>query len=150
MTIALPPLLHVGLVVADMDAASADFERRWGVATERRMDLTPEWATYRGETVAFSARYGFLRSGASEVELIQPLTGSSPYADFLQENGGDGIHHLAYVVDAIDPYLEQLRATDGDVAILLDAGLPGGGRFTYVEGAAHGTVVELIELPPSA
>jgi methylmalonyl-CoA/ethylmalonyl-CoA epimerase len=147
MTAKLPPLHHVGLIVSDFSAAAADFERRWGVETEDVMDLTWSEAVYDGTPSPFSARYGFLRSGASALELVQPLSGRSPYADFLEANGGDGIHHLAYVVDDIDAHLRQISdATGAPAEIQLDSPLPGNGRFTYVKNAAHGTVVELIEL----
>jgi catechol 2,3-dioxygenase-like lactoylglutathione lyase family enzyme len=144
MTPALPPLLHAGLVVADMAAASADFERRWGVATTAVAEMTFVDAAYRGEPTTFTARYGFIRTGASEVELIEPIDGRSPYGD-IRETHGEGIHHLAYMVDAIDPYLGRL-AVDGP--LLLDAAIPPDGRFVYVDGAAHGTVIELIEFGP--
>jgi len=47
---------------------------------------------------------------------------------------------------SIDPYLERLAAADDPVDVVLDAPIADGGRFVYVVGVAHGTVVELIEL----
>jgi hypothetical protein len=146
--LALPPLLHVGFVVADLDSASRDFQDRWGLNAEDQLDLHVSDAVVRGDPVEFSARYAFIRSGASEIELIQPLSGKSPYSEFLVSNGGDGLHHLAYVVEAIEPFLEQLGCTGG-ANVLLDAQLPGAGRFVYVEGAPQGSVIELIEIPPA-
>jgi hypothetical protein len=35
MQVKLPPLAHAGLVVSDLATTAADFERRWGVKTER-------------------------------------------------------------------------------------------------------------------
>jgi catechol 2,3-dioxygenase-like lactoylglutathione lyase family enzyme len=142
----LPPLAHVGLVVPDLAAAAANFERRWGARTERVAEMTFEGASYLGGETELSARYGFIATGGSELELIEPLSRPSPYADFLDADGGQGIHHLAYVVEAIDPHLERLCLADGHAEILLDAPIAGGGRFVYVGGAAPGTVVELIEL----
>jgi methylmalonyl-CoA/ethylmalonyl-CoA epimerase len=148
MSIALPALLHVGIVVPDMDSAAADFERLWGVETIDRQEMSFENSVYNGQTTTINATYGFIRSGASEVELIEPGEGVSPYSDFLAEHS-EGIHHLAYIVDAIDPYLEQIRAAGHDPRLLLDAPIPEDGRFVYVDGVAAGTVVELIELPAS-
>jgi methylmalonyl-CoA/ethylmalonyl-CoA epimerase len=143
MPVSLPALLHVGIVVADMAAASAEFERRWNAPTVDVMDLTAEDATYQGETVTFTARYGFIRTGGSEVELIQPIDGPSPYVDFLKDHG-DGPHHLAYVVEDTDAYLAQL----GNPTLLLDAPLAPDGRFVYVEGQAPGLAIELIQIGP--
>jgi methylmalonyl-CoA/ethylmalonyl-CoA epimerase len=145
-SIALPPLYHVGIVVRDMAAASADFEARWGVATERHFELDSADAAFRGAKTRVRARYGFIATGASEIELIEPLDDApNPYNEFLAANG-EGVHHLAYIVDSIDAYLDQLAITE-QVKVVLDAALPMGGRFLYVEDAAYGPVVELIEMP---
>jgi methylmalonyl-CoA/ethylmalonyl-CoA epimerase len=147
MTVKMPPLLHVGIVVADLEAAAEDYRRRWGVETVDVTEWTFPGATYGDREIALTATYGFVRTGASEIEFIQPGSTPSPYADFLEQNGGDGVHHLAYVVEAIEPYLEQLAEAGAAPKILLDASLgDDGGRFVYVDGAAHGPAVELIEL----
>jgi catechol 2,3-dioxygenase-like lactoylglutathione lyase family enzyme len=145
--LSLPALLHVGFVVPDFNVAAADYQRLWGLDTVDIVDSTFENALYRGTTITLTARYGFIRSGTSELELIQPLSSPSPYADFLETNGGEGMHHLAYIVDKIEPYLRQIEATTRQTPdTLLSAPLPGDGRFTYIQGAAHGTIIELIEL----
>jgi hypothetical protein len=146
MTVALPPLYHVGIVVADMDTAAADFERRWGAPMYRVNDAHFPRSRFHGQVISMSARYGFINTGASEIELIEPLSTPSPYTEFLQDNGGDGVHHLAYIVDAIDPYLDQLRDVGIDASPLLDAAIGEDGRFVYLERTAHGPVIELIEL----
>jgi methylmalonyl-CoA/ethylmalonyl-CoA epimerase len=139
---ALPPLYHVGIVVRDMAAASADFEARWGVATERIIELDCA-SVFRGAKAHVRVRYGFIATGASEIELVQPLDDEpNPYNEFLAANG-EGVHHLAYIVDSISAYLDQ----PAEVPVVLDAALPMGGRFVYVEEAAHGPMIELIELP---
>ena len=148
--VALPPLAHVGIVVADLDRVAADYERRWGVTTDRVVDMDLNDARLRGTPAATSARYGFINTGASQIELIQPLATPSPYTEFLEANGGDGVHHLAYVVDDIDPYLEHLREVDetvdpGFTTSFTFPGL-GSGRFVYIDGLMHGPVIELIEM----
>jgi len=146
MTVALPPLYHVGIVVADLQAAAADFERLWGAPMYRVNDATFPKTRLHGQETTLSARYGFINTGASEIELIEPLSTPSPYTEFLESNGGDGVHHLAYIVDAIDPYLDRLRAAGVDPTPLLDAAIGGDGRFVYLDHTAHGPVIELIEL----
>jgi methylmalonyl-CoA/ethylmalonyl-CoA epimerase len=148
-TPALPPLCHVGIVVRDMAAAAISFESRWGVSTVRVFDLDCADATFRGNPTRLRARYGFLATGASEIELIQPLDDApNPYNEFLSEHG-EGVHHLAYIVDSIathtDHLSRELSTADG---VVLDAALPMGGRFVYLEDLAYGPVIELIELPP--
>jgi len=146
----LPPLYHVGIVVADLQTAGGDFEQRYGRAQERIFDLDVEDALVQGRRRSFSARYGFIALGNTDIELIQPLTGDSPYTQFLAEHG-EGIHHLAFVVDSIDAHLEHLQRESPDLSIMLDATIMGGAsRFVYVEGTAHGAVLELIEISAAA
>ncbi|MFI9756350.1 VOC family protein [Streptomyces sp. NPDC051963] len=96
------------------------------------------------EKVGFSARYGFIRTGSSEIELIQPLDGRSPYTEFLDLHG-EGVQHLAYVVGSIDQYLEALRATGEAGRVTFEATIAGQTRFVYLDGLAHGPAIELIE-----
>ena len=141
----LPPLYHVGIVVADLEGAGRDLERRYGHAQERVFDLQVEDALVHGRRRSFSARYGFIPLGNTDIELIQPLEGESPYTEFLDEHG-EGVHHLAFVVDSIDAHLEHLERESPDLSIMLDATImDGASRFVYVEGTAHGAVLELIE-----
>lgn len=150
MPFSLPPLAHVGIVVADLERAAADYERRWGVATEPVADLALDDALLHGKQAATSARYGFISTGASQIELIQPLGAPSPYTEFLEANGGDGVHHLAYFVDGIDPFLKHLREAGETVDVGFTTSFTfrgiGSGRFAYIDGLMHGPVVELIEI----
>jgi catechol 2,3-dioxygenase-like lactoylglutathione lyase family enzyme len=143
---ALPPLHHVGIVVADMRAASADFERRWGTPTVGLHEASWAGAVVDGNRTTFSATYGFIRTCSAQIELIEPSAGHSPYADFLDAHG-EGVHHLTYMVDAIDPFLAELLGSDDHLSLQLDARIPPLGRFVYLDSAAHGPAVALIELP---
>lgn len=140
-----PPLLHVGMVVRDAERVAGAFERR-GLRWLRSFDLPVEAARFRGEPAAFSARYTFVGDGATELELVQPLSGRSPYSEFLDAQG-EGIHHLAYVVDSIDAHLTVLEADAPDLSLLLDVAVPNGVRFVYVAGSHHGALLELIQVP---
>jgi catechol 2,3-dioxygenase-like lactoylglutathione lyase family enzyme len=141
----LPPLYHVGLVVADLEAAGVDFGSRFGLTQERVMDIPVEDALLDGEPRSFSARYGFLQVGGTEVELIQPLEGDSPYSRFLTA-AGEGMHHLAFVVDAIDPWIERLRTSSPGFSVHLDARIGERARFVYLAGTAHGALIELVQV----
>ncbi len=147
MPLSLPALHHVGIVVEDIATAAADYERRWHVTAGPVYDLTFPGAQVRGRQSELSARYSFIDTGASQIELIQPVSDASPYTDFLEANGGDGVHHLAYFVDSIDDHLDQLRTAGEPTDFVLDAVAPGAGRFVYLDGLAHGPVIELIENP---
>lgn len=139
----LPPLLHVGIVVLDLDAASRDFQRRWGTRLTDVADVALCDARYHDRPALITFRRGLISSGASQIELVQP-TSESPFRDFIRERKGDGVHHLAYQVDDIDSYLERLAPTSTE--LVLDARLPeDAGRVVYIDGFAHGPTIELIQ-----
>ncbi|MFG2526050.1 VOC family protein [Streptomyces sp. NPDC048527] len=115
-----------------------------GANTEQTTDLKFSTAELHGKKVGFSARYGFIRTGSSEIELIQPLDGRSPYTEFLDLHG-EGVHHLAYVVGSIDQCLESRRATGEAGRVTFEATIAGQTRFVYLDDLAHGPAIELIE-----
>jgi methylmalonyl-CoA/ethylmalonyl-CoA epimerase len=145
----LPPLYHVGIVVADIEASERTYAGAHGLTEDRRMDVSVQDALFRGATTSFSARYAFLGLGNTELELIQPLAGESPYSEFLEQHG-EGVHHLAFVVESIDAQLAQLRAESPDCTVILDATVPEPGvRFVYVEGTANGAILEFVQMGAS-
>lgn len=90
-------LHHVGIVVADLDAAVAQYAAL-GFASAGR-----EVVTEQGVAVAaFHAPPGY-------VELISPLDGDGAIARFLAKRG-DGMHHVAYRVTDIVATLDRLDA----------------------------------------
>jgi methylmalonyl-CoA/ethylmalonyl-CoA epimerase len=90
-------LHHVGIVVSDLGAAVAAYERLGFSGGERW--LMPQQQI---EAVTFA-------SGAGWVELITPTDPDSPIARFLAKRG-DTMHHVAYRTDDLDRELERLRA----------------------------------------
>jgi catechol 2,3-dioxygenase-like lactoylglutathione lyase family enzyme len=138
-----PTLLHVGIVVLDMAAAASDFERRWGMHVADVVDVTLGDVRYHNRLTTIAFRMGVIDSGACQIELTQPLS-DSPFQDFLRERRADGVHHLSYLVDDIDGYLDRLKPTWAE--LVLDARLPGkGSRVVLLDGFAHGPAVELVE-----
>ena len=135
----LPELFHVGIVVADSDAAA----QLYGIEPTRVLELTDQPGLMLDEPMTFSARYVFLSVGNTEIELIEPLGGISPYSEFLDESGG-GVHHLAFVVGSIAAHLAHW---DDGRPLLADVTLSDGVRFVYVEATAGGATLELIEVP---
>jgi catechol 2,3-dioxygenase-like lactoylglutathione lyase family enzyme len=142
-----PNLSHVGIVVANMDAADRDVAARFGLpGIVRRATLRFADAVYRGTRISFAADFGYVELGNTSLELIQPIgSDPSPYRDVLDERG-ESLHHLAYVVRSIEERLVTARQADAPVSIVLDGKIPGGqGRFVYVEGLVSGALVELLE-----
>jgi methylmalonyl-CoA/ethylmalonyl-CoA epimerase len=143
--ITLPPLFHTGIVVDDLAVAVADLNSSHGLSQENLVELHVDDALWRGRQAGFGARYAFLPLGNTQIELIQPLEGNSPYSEFLATSG-EGIHHLAFLVSSVEAHLQQLRATCPNLSIELDASfMDGAARFVYVNGTMRGARIELIE-----
>jgi methylmalonyl-CoA/ethylmalonyl-CoA epimerase len=63
--------------------------------------------TYRGRPAEMTFRLAIAYSGSMMWELIQPLTGPSIYADFLDQHG-EGLHHVLVDCNGA-PWDERLR-----------------------------------------
>ncbi|HEY6491787.1 MAG TPA: VOC family protein [Trebonia sp.] len=149
----LPGLFHIGWVVRDCAAAQRELGARLGAGPflsageEARFDQ----ALVNGEPTPFSLRIAFGALGGVLLELLEPLDDRSPHAAFLAEHG-EGMHHLAFLVDDFDQQLAAARPDCQPASLLIDATGPGNPvRWVYVDAsAARGTVIELIERTPRA
>jgi methylmalonyl-CoA/ethylmalonyl-CoA epimerase len=102
----LPPVDQVGFVVRDLDRAIETFGAVFGEF--HTMETALEGAWYRGRRADVTLRIGFGKSGPLEIELIEVVSGESPHREMLEKHG-EGVHHIRFRVDDIDPPLEQLK-----------------------------------------
>jgi methylmalonyl-CoA epimerase len=127
---------HIGVAVADLDAAVALHERTYGMALVHR------------ETVADQGVEAVLLDvGENHVELLRPLGDDTPVGRFLARRG-PGLHHVAYQVADIDATLAQLR--DAGVRLIDEAPRIGirGSRVAFLHPSASGAILtELVEPP---
>lgn len=124
---------HTAIVVADMDAALGRYAAILGAVPSSR-EVVPDQ----------EVEIAFLPIGDTQLELIQPTTPGSGVARFLAKRG-EGLHHVAILVDDID---EELARLAGEGVPLIDRrSRPGPhGRVAFVRPEALGGVLlELIE-----
>ncbi len=89
---------HIGVAVADLDAALPLYRDAFGLVLVHR------------ETVAEQGvEAALLDVGESHVELLSPLGPDTPVGRFLTSRG-PGLHHVAYAVDDVAAALAALRA----------------------------------------
>ena len=90
--------------VIEVCVASPDFRRtmaelvRTGIGPWRVYTLGPETAqnlTYRGKSGNYSAKLVLAFTGSMLWQIVQPLTGPSIYADFLEKHG-EGVYTIAF------------------------------------------------------
>ena len=127
---------HIGIAVSSLDERLPFYRDLLGMPRIRDEDLP-------GERV----RVAFLGGGQTHVELLEPLGGEGPIADFLKKRG-EGIHHLCFAVDDIDAALA--RAREAGVMVIGEAPRPGAGgrRVAFLHPKSTGGIlIELSEAP---
>jgi methylmalonyl-CoA/ethylmalonyl-CoA epimerase len=132
-------LHHVGLIVADLEATSAQYTDKLGLRLDRVEDY--------GDGLL---RIGFIACRDVFLELIQPLTADGPNANWLR-TFGEGIQHLAFEVGDLDASLAELTARG---VPLLDRGARRGASATRIafldpRGFA-GSLLELVQETPES
>ena len=126
-------LHHVGVVVADLDAALARYGAL-GFAAPERIAL-PDQAVVAAT----------FRAGSGYVELIQPTDPAGPIARFMSKRG-EGLHHVAYRVPDVREALARLAAAG--VRLIDETPRQGahGWRIAFVHpDACNGVLTELVE-----
>ncbi len=129
---------HVGIAVADVDAALAFYRDALGLEVEPPEDVTEQ-----------RVRAHFIPVGDPSLELLEATAPDSPIARYLDKRG-PGIHHLTLRVDDIHAALARLDARGVRV---IDKTLRRGAEGALVAfvhpSAAHGVLVELKQAAPA-
>ncbi len=127
---------HVGVAVADLDAAIAFYRETYG------MELAHEEVNEeQGVREAMMA----VGSSGAHVQLLAPLTPESTIARFL-DRSGPGIQQVAYRVEDVEAVAATLR--ERGLRLLYDAPRRGtaGSRVNFIHPKdAGGVLVELVE-----
>jgi methylmalonyl-CoA/ethylmalonyl-CoA epimerase len=125
---------HVAIAVHDLDAAVAEYQKRYRVSP-----LYREIVDEQGVDEAM------LPVGGSFIQLLQPLGVDTPVGRFLAANG-EGLHHVAFAVASIEAALEHLASVGSH---LVDETPRAGARGTQIAFVhprdLSGTLIELVE-----
>ena len=90
-------LEHLGIAVADLEAAEIIFSDVLGSAPYKREEVEDE-----------GVLTSFLRAGESKVELLASTTEDGPIARHLDRRG-PGLHHVAFFVDDLPAEIDRLQ-----------------------------------------
>ena len=128
-------LHHVGIAVADLDAAIALYQDVCGAELMDRQ---------RNEKEGLEA--AFLKVGDAELELMAALRDDSPVGKFVAKRG-PGMHHVAFGVSDIERSIGEARDAGLE---LIDAeprvGMHGS-RIAFIHPKSMGGVLtELVEI----
>ena len=127
---------HVGIAVADLDAAIAFYEKAYGMRCAH-VEVNEEQGV----------REAMMEVGdsGSYIQLLSPLNPDTTIGKFLDKNG-PGIQQMAYRVDDLDAVSEHLRGEG--MRLLYDTPRTGtaGSRVNFIHPkSAGGVLVELVE-----
>ena len=127
---------HVGIAVADLDAAIAFYETSFGMR-----------CVHTEVNAEQGVREAMLEVGdsGSYLQLLSPLSPDSTIGKFLAKHG-PGIQQMAYRVDDLDEVSAHLRSQG--MRLLYDEPKSGtaGSRVNFVHpSSAGGVLVELVQ-----
>jgi len=150
VTITDAPIMQTAWVVADIDATERYFTQYFGVKKWVRLNdihFPPDTCWYRGQPADFTIHVSMAYLGDMQLELIQPVSGASIYAEYLRDHGG-GLHHVCMVPADFEAALAA--ADQAGIAIAQRGSMAGGAmHFAYVDGAHVGVpFIELAKLEP--
>ena len=133
------PVDHIGIAVPDLDAAL----EQWTGVLGLRLLLVEENAGH-GVREAMLAP----STGGTSVQLLEPLSASSPVGRFLARRG-PGLHHVAFRVPSMEHALVRLAELRGGPVHPVAPGVStgtGGSRVAFLPlSVLGGTLVELVE-----
>ena len=127
-------LHHIGIVVADLDAAIAAYERM-GFGPPERFAIAEQGI----EAATFKLAQGY-------VELITPTNPDGPIGRYLAKRG-DGTHHIAYRVEDIEAALSALAG--GGIELIDETPRTGahGWRVAFLHPrSCAGVLTELVQV----
>jgi len=105
--------VQVGVVVRDLDATMRGLTEVFGIGPFRVVYCPPperqNQQCLRGSPVRFRTRQAFVDMGGFELELIQPIEGTTIWSEFLEARG-PGIHHIRFNTPDLEEVVGALKA----------------------------------------
>lgn len=141
---------QIGIVVKDIDLSVERYWKEFGIGPWQIFTFGPgaKKLTYHGEPCSFALRIAMAQVGSLMIELLQPLSGSTPHQDFLEQKG-EGIQHLGVFVSNLEQAAEVMHNLGyKEISGAYGFGREGDGAAAYFDTENNfGTLLELIELP---
>jgi methylmalonyl-CoA/ethylmalonyl-CoA epimerase len=89
---------HIGIAVKDLEKSNALFASLFGTPHYKIEEVTTE-----------GVKTSFFKTGPNKIELLEATNPDSPIAKFIEKKG-EGIHHIAFLVQDIHAEIERLKS----------------------------------------
>ena len=126
-------IVQIGQVVLDLNETIKNFWEILGIGPWPIVTCVPPTAhdlLYGKEEGDYTMRAAFAKAGDLEIEPIEPISGKNVYFDFLSEHGGEGLHHVQFLVDDVEGTHKLME--ESGFPIMMSLGF-GNGRATYFD-----------------
>ncbi len=125
---------HLGIAVRSLEAALAFYRDAAGLAVAHVEEVPDQ-----------RVKVAMIPVGDTRIELLEPTDPESPVAKSI-ESRGEGLHHVAFLVDDIEAALAQLAATGVRLIDATPRQGAGGARIAFVHPkSSFGVLYELCQ-----
>ncbi|MDY1590892.1 MAG: methylmalonyl-CoA epimerase [Methanofastidiosum sp.] len=125
---------HIGIAVNNLEESLSFYEDALGLKVDNIEEVTEQ-----------KVKVGFLDIGGVHFELLESTSLDGPVAKFIEKRG-EGIHHIAILVDNIEKSIDFMK----DKGVKLIDKTPrkgaGGSKMAFIHPkSTHGILLELYE-----
>ncbi|SDH84516.1 VOC family protein [Alteribacillus bidgolensis] len=139
---------QIAFVVEDIEKASENFAELLGIPK-------PEWfltgrhdhsqVFYKGEPSDTQSKLIFIDTASVQIELMEVNDEPSTMKDYLEAHG-EGIHHIAFVIDKISNRIDSLNESGYELLQSGEFTSDNKGRYAYLDTEEEcKTIIELLE-----
>lgn len=125
-------LHHVCLVVKDIDKSMVHYQSL-RIGHFHAPPVKTAKLAYKGKPIPldYFKRHELIgKMGPINLQLCQPISGSSPWQEFLDKKG-EGVHHISFFVDDVKKEANQFKAAGFEVGLVAE--FEGGGGAAYID-----------------
>ena len=133
---------HVGIVVSDLDRAMNAYIANFGY-TFFQFEVNEGNASLGKSSPSFKLRFGLGQFGVNLIELIQPVSGTTLYAQHLAQRG-PGLHHVGFSTTDLAAARKQFEACGYNC--LQNGRINGLVDFSYYDARELACIVEPLQL----
>ncbi|KYC45272.1 MAG: putative lyase [Candidatus Methanofastidiosum methylothiophilum] len=125
---------HIGIAVNNLEESLSFYEEALGLKVENIEEVSEQ-----------KVKVGFLDIGGVHLELLESTSPDGPVAKFIEKRG-EGIHHIAILVDDIEKSIAVMKEKQVKLIDEIPRKGAGGSKMAFVHPkSTHGILLELYE-----